>query len=55
MYGAKTCSILYSKPFAFYCSYGGAGFITDKGFVGYQHGVKDLIFNTVKDNKSFGR
>jgi len=41
----------YTKPFAFYCSFSGSGFITDKGFVGYQHGVKDLIFNTVQANK----
>ncbi len=40
----------YTKPFAFYCSFSGSGFITDKGFVGYQHGLKDLVFNTVKDN-----
>lgn len=42
----------YSKHFAFYCSYSGAGFITDEGFVGYQHGLKDLIFNTLGDNKT---
>jgi phosphoglycerol transferase MdoB-like AlkP superfamily enzyme len=42
----------YSKSFAFYCSYSGAGFITDEGFVGYQHGLKDLIFNTLENNKS---
>lgn len=39
----------YSRHFAFYCSFSGAGFITDEGFVGYQHGLKDLVFNTVKD------
>lgn len=41
----------YSKHFAFYCSYSGGGFITDEGFVGYQHGLKDLIFNTLDSNK----
>lgn len=41
----------YTKPFAFYCSFAGSGFITDKGFVGYQHQVKELIFNTLQDNK----
>lgn len=41
----------YSKSSAFYCCFAGSGFITNEGFVGYQHGVKDLIFNTVKDKK----
>jgi phosphoglycerol transferase MdoB-like AlkP superfamily enzyme len=41
----------YSKPFAFYCSYSGAGFITNEGFVGYQHGLKELIFNTLENKK----
>ena len=36
----------YSRSFAFYCIYDGAGFITNKGFVGYQHNLKELIFNT---------
>lgn len=41
----------YSRSFAFYCSYSGSGFVSNEGFVGYQHGVKELIFNTVKDKK----
>lgn len=41
----------YSKHFAFYCSYSGAGFIADQGFVGFQHGLNELIFNTLEDNK----
>jgi phosphoglycerol transferase MdoB-like AlkP superfamily enzyme len=41
----------YTKPFAFYCSFAGAGFVTNDGFVGYQHKVKDLIFNTLENNK----
>jgi phosphoglycerol transferase MdoB-like AlkP superfamily enzyme len=42
----------YTKPFAFYCSYSGSGFITNEGFIGYQHGLKELIFNTIEDKKS---
>jgi phosphoglycerol transferase MdoB-like AlkP superfamily enzyme len=41
----------YSKHFAFYCSYSGAGFVSDQGFVGYQHGLNELIFNTLEGNK----
>jgi len=41
----------YTKPFAFYCSFAGSGFITNDGFVGYQHQLKDLIFNTLDSNK----
>lgn len=41
----------YTRPFAFYCSFSGSGFITNEGFVGYQHQVKELIFNTVEANK----
>jgi hypothetical protein len=36
----------YSKHFAYYCSFDGGGFITDDGYIGYQHGVKSLIFNS---------
>ena len=39
----------YTKPFAFVCNYGGAGFVTDSGFVGYQHHVKQLIINSFPD------
>jgi phosphoglycerol transferase MdoB-like AlkP superfamily enzyme len=42
----------YSRPFAFYCCYSGSGFITNEGFVGYQHGVTELIFNSTKDKKT---
>jgi phosphoglycerol transferase MdoB-like AlkP superfamily enzyme len=42
----------YVKPFAFYCCYSGSGFIDDRGFVGYQHELKELIFNSFQDNKS---
>ena len=35
-----------TKPFAFYCSNSGAGFINDEGFIGYQQNVKGLIFNS---------
>jgi len=41
----------YSRHFAFYCSYSGAGFIGDQGFVGFQHGLNELIFNTLEGNK----
>jgi phosphoglycerol transferase MdoB-like AlkP superfamily enzyme len=39
----------YTKPFAFYCNFSGAGFITNKGFIAYQHDVKQLIFNSFGD------
>ncbi len=43
----------YTKPFAFFCNYGGAGFVTDSGFVGYQHQVKELIIKSFSaGNKS---
>jgi phosphoglycerol transferase MdoB-like AlkP superfamily enzyme len=42
----------YARHFAFYCSYSGAGFITDDGFVGFQHGLNELIFNTLQDKKN---
>ena len=41
----------YTKSFAYYCSFAGAGFITNEGFVGYQHQLKDLVFNTLEGNK----
>lgn len=41
----------YTRPFAFYCSYSGAGFVSDKGFIGYQHDLKELVFNTLENNK----
>lgn len=40
----------YVKPFAFFCNYGGAGFVTDAGFIGYQHEVKELIVNPLGAN-----
>jgi phosphoglycerol transferase MdoB-like AlkP superfamily enzyme len=42
----------YSKHFAFYCSYSGAGFVTDEGYIGFQHGLKELIFNTLESKKT---
>jgi hypothetical protein len=39
----------YTKPFSFYCSHTGAGFITNDGFIGYQQNVKELIFNSFGD------
>jgi phosphoglycerol transferase MdoB-like AlkP superfamily enzyme len=42
----------YVKPFAFYCCYSGSGFVDDRGFVGYQHELKELIFNSFPDNES---
>ena len=41
----------YTQPFAYYCSFSGGGFLMNDGFVGYQHDVKDLIFNSL-GNKS---
>lgn len=43
----------FSNHFAFYCSYSGSGFVSDSGFVGFQQGVKDLIFNTLGEKKTF--
>lgn len=39
-----------TKPFAFYCSNSGAGFVSDQGYIGYQQNVKNLIFNSFNDN-----
>lgn len=36
----------YTKPFAFVCNFGGAGFVSPDGFIGFQHGVKQLIVNS---------
>ncbi len=41
----------YTKSFAYYCSFAGGGMVTNDGFIGYQHGLKDLIFNSQKENK----
>jgi phosphoglycerol transferase MdoB-like AlkP superfamily enzyme len=42
----------YTKPFAFYCSYNGSGFISNDGFVGFQQGLKPLIIDSTNGNKS---
>ncbi|HEX8514653.1 MAG TPA: LTA synthase family protein [Bacteroidia bacterium] len=42
----------YSRSFAFYCSYSGSGFVTDEGYIGYQHGLNELIFNSLADKRS---
>jgi phosphoglycerol transferase MdoB-like AlkP superfamily enzyme len=42
----------FSKAFAYYCSYSGAGFIMNEGFVAYQHGLDGLVFNTLEDKKT---
>jgi len=39
----------YMLPFAFFCNYGGAGFVTNQGYIGYQHKVKQLIVNSFGD------
>ena len=36
-----------SQCFAYYPTFGGGGFVNDKGAIGYQHGVKQLIINTL--------
>jgi len=41
----------YTKSFAFFCNFSGAGFITNQGFIAYQHDVKELVFNTLGNNK----
>jgi phosphoglycerol transferase MdoB-like AlkP superfamily enzyme len=41
----------YSRKFAYFCSFDGGGFITDDGFISYQHKVNALVFNSfAKDN-----
>jgi len=39
-----------AKNFAFYPTFAGGGFVTNKGTIGYQHGVKDLIINSFEPN-----
>lgn len=39
-----------TRNFAFYCHYSGGGMVGNDGFIGYQHQVKKLIFNSYGDN-----
>ncbi len=48
---AKNMFNPYVKKFAYNSSFSGGDFITNEGFVGYQHGVKDLAVNSFGDNK----
>ncbi len=40
----------FARHFAFYPNFGGGGFVTNSGAIGYQHGVKQLIINTCGNN-----
>lgn len=39
----------YSKGFAYYCSFNGGGMVFNKGSVGFQHGLKDLVSNNTNN------
>ncbi len=42
----------YSKHLSYFCSFAGGGVVTNNGYLGYQHGLDDLIINSYKDNKT---
>jgi phosphoglycerol transferase MdoB-like AlkP superfamily enzyme len=41
----------YSKKFAYTSNPSGAAFAFNHGFIGYQHGVNELVISSLKDNK----
>jgi hypothetical protein len=35
-----------SAHFAYYCNFSGAGMVSDSGYIGYQHDLEQLLFNS---------